>query len=475
MILLRIQRIASALIALCAVVPAFSQSVGDARLRDSIPTAWAYESQYLTTLPSDDAWWRGFDDPVLTALISRGEDNSFDLAMTRRRIEMARQNWELARSAYYPTIGITAGWNRDRSSAYTAAAIGQAVTTSYMSLGLNFSWEIDIFGRVAAQSKESKAAYTATKAEYQAAMISLSANIATAYFNLRLVQGRIEIARAQIESQTKMKVIAEARHEAGLASKLDVAQALTVLYTTEATLPQLENMERSALNSIALLVGCYPDELKTSLAAGPQLPNPFRVVNLGVPADLLRRRPDIAQAEAELAGYAAAVGVDKKDFLPTLTLTGSVGTMEHNPKDLFKSKSFTYSIAPQLSWTIFEGMARNRRVAAAKEQMLAGIDNYNLVVMQAVIEADDAMSGYDSALRQIALDKKVLQESRELFTLAVDRYKRGLSAFTDVMNAQVTLLESENSYLQTKASALTALVKVYAAVAGTPESQATSK
>ena len=339
----------------------------------------------------------------------------------------------------------------------------------YFSLGLNFSWEIDVFGRVREQSKEGKANYNASRAEYSAAMISLCSNIATAYFNYRLAQGRIDVAQRQITSQERISKITEARYETGLASKLDVAQSLTVLYSTQATLPSLINMRVAALNSIALLTGCYPDSIVKELDDSADLPNPFRLVKIGVPADLLRRRPDILQSEYELAAYAAQAGIAKKDFLPTLSLNGSVGTAAHNIGDLFSKNSFTYSIAPQLSWTIFEGLARNHRVAAAKEQMLAGIDNYNLTVMNAVIETENALSSYDASLRQISLYKKVLAESQEAFTLAIDRYKRGLSSFTDVMNAQISMLDYENTLLETRAAALTSLVKVYAAVAGNPQ------
>lgn len=438
-------------------------------LRDSIPHAWSYESAQTVTLPSDDRWWEGFDDPVLTSLIKRGETNSFNLSATLHRIEMARQNWELAKSAYFPTLGLTAGWSKEQQSGLTTSPGGKAMGTDYFSLGLNFSWEIDVFGRVRANAREGEANYNASKAEYSAAMISLCANIATAYFNYRLAQGRIEVAEGQISSQERIAKITEARHETGLASKLDVTQAMTVLYSTQATLPALRNMETSALNSLALLIGCYPAEITEDLSSSRDLPNAFRMVHIGVPADMLRRRPDIMQAEYQLASYSAQIGIARKDFLPVLSLNGSVGTAAHNLDDLFSKNSLTYSIAPQLSWTIFEGMARSRRVAVAKEQMLAGIDNYNLTVMNAIVETENALSAYDSSLRQIALFRKVLEESRESFSLAVDRYKKGLTSFTDVMNAQISTLNYENTLLETRAAALTSLVKVYAAVAGAPE------
>lgn len=436
--------------------------------RDSLPLSWSYESDHYTTLPSDDRWWEGFDDPVLTSLIVRGEKSSADLSMTKRRIEMARLNWKATKGGYYPTIGTSAGWNMEREAGAVSSPSTPSVTTDYFSLGLNFSWEIDVFGRIREQSRLGRSQYNASRAEYQAAMISLCANIATAYVNLRIAQGRVEVARRHIESQENIKNITEARHETGLASRLDVAQALTVLYSTQAQLPDLENQVTSAINSIALLVGCYPDEIRETLSSPGSLPNPFRIVNAGVPADLLRRRPDITRAEYELAGYAAQVGITKKDFLPTLTLDGSVGSSAHRPGDLFTNKSLSYSIAPRLTWTVFEGLARNRRLASAREQMLSGIDNYNLTVLTAVTETENALGSYEASLHKIELMRKVCRQCEEAYKLAVERYTSGLTAFNDVMTAQISLLQNENTLLQTRGAALSALIKVYAAVAGSP-------
>lgn len=435
-------------------------------LRDSLPSTWSYESSHAVLLPSEDKWWQTFEDSLLTSLIKRGEDNSFNLLMTLRRMEAARLNWEAARAAYFPTVGLSAGSTFSRQSGVTTPMTIDPEDVRYLSLGLNFSWEIDLFGRVKEKSKAGKANFEATKAQYAAAMVSLGSNIATAYFNYRLAQCRIEVAKVQISSQERISKITEARYETGLASKLDVAQSQMVLYSTQALLPSLINMRIAALNTLAQLVGCYPRDIEDELSAVQDLPSAFQMVQIGVPADLLRRRPDILQAESELAGYAAQLGIAKQSFLPTLSLQGTLGTAARDVKNLFGKRSLQYSVAPQLSWTVFEGMARQKQVAIAREQMLAGIDNYNLTVMNAVIETESALSSYDTSLRQISLYRKVVKESHEAFDLAIDRYKRGLAPFTDVMNAQLSMLDYENTLLQTRAEALTSLVKLYAAVAG---------
>ena len=453
----------------CFTPGASGHGISSPQLRDSVPQRWNYESDYSASLPSSDDWWQSFEDPLLTDLIRRGEERSLSLSATLHRIEMARQNWLTAKAAYFPSLEISAGWNAESESGMTSRSPGKAMNMCFFDLGLSFSWEIDLFGRVAANARGAKASLNVAKADYNASMITLSANIASAYFNYRLAQARIDVAGSQISSQKRIFEIAEARYDAGLVAKLDVAQARTMLFSTEATLPALESLKRASLNSLALLIGCYPEQLAILLETPQPLPNAFRIVNIGVPADLIRRRPDILEAEYKLAAYAADLGIAKKDFLPVLSINGSIGTSARRFDKLFSKESLTYSVAPTLSWTIFDGLSRKYRVASAKEQMLAGIDEYNLVVMNAVIETENALTSYDSSLQQISLFQKVLQASKEALELAVDRYKRGLAPFSDVMNAQISTLNYENTLLETRGAALNSLVKVYTAVAGSPE------
>lgn len=182
--------------------------------------------------------------------------------------------------------------------------------------------------------------------------------------------------------------------------------------------------------------------------------------------ELLRRRPDVVQAEKELASYAYAIGVAKKDFLPTLSLNGSIGTAAHSANNLFKTESFTYSIAPTLSWSVFDGLQRKYRVADAREQMQIGIDNYNLTVMTAVEETDNAMYIYLTSIRQINDIQEVIDQSKRALDLSVDLYKRGLTPFNNVVTAQMSLLEYQDRSVVAKGTALSSLVKLYVALGG---------
>lgn len=430
-----------------------------------IPEKWAWEPAHIQQAPEvSDKWWQQFADPVLDSLVTLGMERNYDLAIAHRRAAMARDAVGQARSGWMPSVGLDLGWSRSRSSGKINSY--PSATSSYFNAGLSASWEIDIFGKVAAGVKEKKAAYRASRAEYAGTMVSLAAQIASTYISLRLYQQQYAIAMAHSESQMKTVKIAEARFETTLASKLDVAQAWGTYYSTQSSIPMLRNSIRRTINALALLVGEYPEAVEEWLSAPGRLPESSEEVAMGVPADLLRRRPDIAKAEAELAVAAAQAGIAKKEFLPTLTLNGSIGTSAREFSKLFSSDSFTYEIAPTLSWTLFDGLNREYAARSARENLEASAASYQLTVMTAVQEADNAISTYYSSLEQQDIIQKVIEENTEALTLALDRYKNSLSPMSDVITAQLNALASENDLVSAKASSLQALVSLYEALGG---------
>lgn len=432
-----------------------------------VPGRWIYTPQVEPVLPADDAWWQSFGDPLLTRLIAEGQKNNFNISAAMHRIAMNRQLWKEAGAAYYPTVGVSAGWTAMQQSARTSSLYRETAETDYLSIGAQLTWEIDLFGRVKENQKQRKAAVNASRADYAGVQLSVAANIAKAYFTLRMYQAELATALEQDSSQQHILQITETRRDVGLASGLDVAQARQVMATTKSSIPGLQAMVQTSLNSLALLVGVYPDELNYLLApSSPSLPAPSHLVKVGTPADLIRRRPDIAAAEYTLAGYAAQIGIAKKDFLPTLTLNGSIGTASHKPGKLFASHSFDWEVAPTLSWTVFEGNARNYRVEAAKEQMQAELDSYNLTVMTAVQEVDNAMTAYSAALQTLDLYRDLEKQTDRTMELSLDLYKQGLSDFTNVMNAQISVLSARNSVISAHADALQKLVTLYQALGG---------
>lgn len=427
-------------------------------LSDSIPQRWQYSSEFSQTLPTDDKWWLYFNDKCLDSLISIAITNNYDVLTAQRRISMAKNAERIAQSGYYPGLSIDAGWNKERLS---------AVDDDYFTLGLNFNWEIDLFGQISSQAKNKKALWQASKAQYEGTMVSLCANVATAYINLRTWQTQLFVATSHINSQKQILDMTEARYKSGLASKLDVTQARTIYLNTLSSVSPLKASIESQIHSISLLLGVYADALPKSIYfTDYNMTDSAIVIPVGIPADLLRRRPDIRSAEYTLASLAASVGIAKKEFLPTLSLSGNIGFKTDKINNIFSNNSFTYSFTPKISWTIFEGLSRNYQLANAKEQYQIAINNYNNTVMTAITEVQNAMIAYHFNSLETHELIKVNEAALLALQLSVDLYKRGLSDFTNVLTSQQNYLQYNNSLVTSRGKTLLSLIALYQALGG---------
>lgn len=421
----------------------------------------------LTMADFDDAkWWTQFGDTILDRLIARGLEKNYDVLMAAKRIGIAQNTLRQTRSAYFPTLGISLGWNKERVSGSTSHAGTAAENLSYFNGGVSLSWEVDLFGRITARSRENKAQLRVSRAEYAATMVSLQAQIATTYFNLRLYQAELDIARKHAESQADVVRITQGRFDSGLTSKLDVAQAQTTYLSTVASIPQLENNVGTAISAIAVLLGEMPDALNELLSPSRPLPECTTLANFQIPMACVERRPDVVEARLNIDAMAAALGVAKKDYLPMLELTGSIGTEAHRAGDLFRKNSFTYSFVPTLSWTIFDGLSRRAGVQIAKENLEIEIDNYNSTLLNAFNEADNQMGNYFTELEGMESLKKVIEYASESKTLSLDLYTRGLGTFTNVDNSMISLLQYELTLVESHGAALNYLVALYKALGG---------
>lgn len=439
----------------------------DEYLRTELPSRWyTYSDSGQSSQKSEARWWKRFDDPVLDSLIEIGLLRNYDIAMATRRIEIARNAEAAAKSGFYPTVGVSAGYDLNRTSGRMAGTTGSAVNSSYFQGTINMSWEIDVFGRVNAGVNAKKKAVQISRAERAGIKVSLEAEIASAYIQIRVSQAQLKVAREHSEKQLKVLKIAEARHETGLASMLDVDQAQSVYYNTIASIPMLENTIHNQIVAISVLLGEEPGKVFPALEEPRDLPSYIQLVESGIPADLLRRRPDIVKAEEQIGQAAAQVGIAKKDYLPTLSLTGSLGAAAHNAGDLFSRSAFTYSVAPTLSWTIFDGFQRRYSVASAKESFEEAIQNYNLTVLTAYQETDNALSTYFSNLKYISNLDNLVSASRDYDRLSIEQYKSGLAAFINVANAQLSYLTYQNTLIEAQGQALTALINLYKALGG---------
>lgn len=432
---------------------------------DSLPSGYGFTAFSSKPMSADTDWWSTFNDPVLTRLEALAQKNNYSLRAMLKRLEASRQMLRQTRAGYYPTVSLMAGYDINRDSGRESKPYSDAFTDTYFQLGATVSWEIDIFGRIYEKSKTDRANINATRLEYEGMQLTLEAEVACQYASLLMYKQQLEVAMSHLETQENILAIAEARYKAGLVSKLDVAQASSMVSTTRLLMPKYRSSMMSAVNSLATLCGVKSSDIRNMVenAAMPHLTVPLQV---GVPADLIRRRPDVAEAEMQIEAMAAKLGVAKKDYLPSLTLNATLGTSSREAKYLFGKNSFNYEINPTLTWTLFDGFAREAGIAEANAEMEAEIETYNMTLTTAVQEVEDAMQNYVAAGRELTLYGDVLEASQQVVDLSLERYRHGLTDFTDVANAQISYLQNHTNYQSSRANLFSCIVRLYKALGG---------
>ena len=430
-----------------------------------LPQEWEEDAQiFQQVLPVDDQWWKAFQDPVLDSLISVAVKQNYSILTAIDRINMAKANLRMERGNFFPTIGLNAGWTRQQSSGNTSE-LPQS-TQHYYDASLNMSWELDLFGSIRNRVKAQKENFAASKEEYTGTMVSLCAQVASAYINLRELQQELAVIQKNCASQEAVLKITEVRYNTGLVSKLDVAQAKSVFFSTKASIPQIESGINQYITTLAILLGTYPQEIRPTLESPGILPDYMEPIGVGLPADLLLRRPDIRSAERSVNAQAALVGASKSDWLPQIFLKGSLGYAAKDLKDLTHHKSMTYEIAPALSWTLFKGTQLVNATKLAKAQLDEAINQFNQTVLTAVQETDNAMNAYRNSIKQIVALREVRNQGQETLTLSLELYKQGLTPFQNVLDAQRSLLSYENQLVQARGYSLLQLIAMYQALGG---------
>lgn len=445
-----------------AMLPAQTET---AYLDRSLPPDWAEDgTEFQQTLPIDDTWWENFRDPLLDSLMQIAVQQNYSVLMAADRIAMAKANLRIQQAAYSPGFSLSGGWQRQQSSGHISQ-LPQA-TTQYASATVDMNWEIDVFGSIRNRVRAQKENYAASKEDYNAVMVSLCAQVASAYINLRELQQELKVVDKNAQSQLAVVRITEKRYETGLVSKLDVAQARSVYYDTKASIPTLEAGIIQYTNTLAVLMGLYPWDVKKWFDTPQPLPEYIEPVGVGLPANLLLRRPDIRAAERQVNAEAALLGASKSDWFPQIFLKGSVGFAARDMDQFFNHKSFTYEIAPTLSWTFFQGTKLVQATRLARAQLDETVRQFNQTVLTAVQEVDNAMSAYKNSIKQIVALREVVNQGKQTLELSLDLYKQGLTPFQNVLDAQRSLLSYENQLTQAKGNSLLHLIQLYQALGG---------
>ena len=448
---------------LCGTVVAQNR---DTLLKEPLPHGWNEGEFFNQTVPPDDAWWRNFEDPVLDSIIVVACKQNNSVLVALEYIRKAEATWRKSQSGLMPDVGLSLGWQRAKTSGNTAQSLYKETWDGYYSAAASMKWQADVFGSIYMRSRAQKNLFMATEEEYNGVMVSLVANVAINYFSLRQSLAEMQVIRWNVESQKEIMDIVVSRYESGLASKLDVSQARSVYFSTLAKIPAMQAAIDGYRNTMAVLMGIYPQELDGWLEEGYFLPEYVEPLTVGVPAGLVRRRPDVRGAEREVEAYAALLGATRRDWFPQIYFSGTIGFASAELKKLPRHESLTWEIAPSVTWNVFSGNERVNATREARATLDASIFSFNNTVLTAIQEVETAMSLYKNSVSQIISLREAVNQNGETLALSLELYKQGLTEFQNVLDAQRSLLEYQDYLVQARGNSLIYLVKLYEALGG---------
>ncbi len=442
----------------------------------TVPTSWSQASLGTTQVSESTEgvedlshWWTNFEDPVLTALISQALADSPTLQKAQAVLREARARHALAGAGYQPTLTASGSASRSRSSKES----GSGVTRNLFSAGLDASWEADVFGGIRRNEQAAQADLEATQASLHDTQVSLAAEVALNYMNLRAYQQRLAIARASETSQAETLQLTDWRAQAGLTTTLDVDQARASLEQTRAQIPVLETGLAEAKHRLAILLGQPPGSLDERLAETGDLPvMPDRVL-LGIPADTLRQRPDVQAAERSLAAETARIGVAQANRYPSFGLSGSLG-LEALTLNGLTGNALAGSLVANVVGTLFDGGRLAQQVEIQNAVQAQALANYRATVLTALEDVENALVSLTRGRQRQASLVKAEAAAASAADLARQQYQAGLVDFQSVLASQRTLLDTRDSLKSSEADTANALIQLYKALGGgwsnTPES-----
>jgi multidrug efflux system outer membrane protein len=411
-------------------------------------------------------WWKIFNDPELDRLEALAGTENQNLAAAAARLEEARAQLGIARANFYPQISANPSITRQRTS-FNAPSEGKpfekTFTYNTFNMPADLSWELDLWGRVRRQAQSAKASFVASADDLESARLSLQAQVAADYFSLRELDEEHRVIADTIETFRRSLELTQNRRKGGIVSDLDVSQAETQLRSTEAELPQIDLQRANVLHALATV--CGQPAMRFSLANGP-LTNAIPAVPVGVPSELLERRPDVAAAERRMASANAQIGVSVGAFYPQVFLTGAAGFQSVGVDTFFDWPSRMWSIGPSVTLPIFTGGRNRAQLAQARASFDESVANYRQAVLGAFQEVEDQLAAQQLLATQLNAQSQALTAARHTLEIANNRYKAGVVTYLEVATAQSVELNNERSFVQLEGQRLAAEIGLIKAVGG---------
>ena len=421
-----------------------------------------------------EEWWKVFNDPVLDSLVEEAYQQNIGLRAVGLRILQARAELGIAVGAQYPQTQQASGsvtHNRISENAPNFTPGARKTFRNYQG-GFDAAWELDFWGRFRRGIESADANLSASIADYHNALVALTAEVASTYVAVRTFEERIVLARRNVKLQERSLRIADVRFRNGATTELDVQQALQNLKNTEALIPQLQRDRRRAKNALAVLLGLPPSELKDRLETESGLiPTPPVSVAVGIPADLLRRRPDVREAELRAAAQSARIGIARTDLFPSFSLSGAIGvqtadTRSSSVSDLTDHDSLTGFIGPSFQWNLFNYGRIKNNVRAQDAAFQSLVENYRNIVLDAYREVEDAQVGFIRTQEEVVFRTDSVKAATRAALLANIQYRDGAVSFQRVVDAERIKVEQEDRLTNNRGSVVQNLIAMYRSLGG---------
>jgi len=443
-------------------------AVGPNYVRPKTPVAAQFagaEPDVYSGQQSQVEFWKQFDDPTLDQLVSDALSANYDLRIAVGRLVQARALRNQSRFDLAPTVTASSGYTKQRVPA-VESPLGEGYTSKLYNAGFDATWELDFFGGVRRNIQARNAELEGEVANLHDAQVSVIAEVARNYFELRGEQTQLAVARANVKNQEQVLQLTQAQRTAGSGTDLDVARAQAQLSTTLSTIGPLEAAVSRSIHRLGVLTGRDPNALTGQLSAPHELPPLPHIVPVGSPADMLRRRPDIRAAERNLAASTDLVGVAISNLFPKVTFNGSFGFAAATPAGLGTTGSRSYLIGPAISWPAFDLGRVHEQVVGARAGAVIALDQYHSTVLNALEETEDSLVTHARDRDQLKHAQDAASASATAAKLAKIRYEGGMVDFLSVLDAERTELQAEDALAQDRTEAATSLIAVYKALGG---------
>jgi multidrug efflux system outer membrane protein len=421
------------------------------------------------------AWWTTFDDQVLTSLVARTVQSNLTLQQAEARVREARALRRIAAADLWPQVEALGSYTRARTSKNGLSTGGPGKVFNLFQAGFDANWEVDVFGGNRRAVEAADASVEAAADDRNAVLISLMAEVGLEYVTYRSLQQRIALANQNLAAQQGTLDLTRRLFNAGLAPELDVQRAAAQVATTASTIPLLEQQSAQAMHALGVLIGQPPMTLEQELAAVGPIPKPPAQVAVGLPSELLLRRPDVARSERQLASQTAEIGVATRDLFPRFFISGAASLQSVRASDFFDWQSRALSIGPSVSWPIFEGGRIRANIAlqtATQQELLAA---YEAVVLQAFQDVEDALVAFSHEQATRTQLEDAVRANERAADLARRLYAQGLTDFLTVLVAEQSVFTSQDTLAQTERDVALELVALYKAVGGGWEAAGTAR